>query len=119
MISAILTAALVLNPQVTQANIHATVCVHGYSKSIRPPVGYTTRIKRKLVPRGERMGAYELDHQVPISLGGHPSDPRNLVLQPWPEARKKDVLERQLYRAVCSGRVTLKDAQLRMEAWRP
>ena len=27
----------VLNPDVTQANINATICVHGWTKSIRPP----------------------------------------------------------------------------------
>lgn len=119
MILPILAAALALNTAVTPATIHQTVCVPGYSQSIRPPVSYTTRIKRKLVPRGERLSTYELDHWIPISLGGHPSDPRNLVLQPWPEAREKDRLERQLYRAVCAGRISLRDAQLRMEAWEP
>jgi len=26
-----------LNPSVTQANIHSTICVRGYTKTIRPP----------------------------------------------------------------------------------
>ena len=49
------------------------------------------------------------------SGGGAPDDPRNL----WPEARtgasgsatQKDVLENYLHRAVCSGSMTLRDAQ--------
>lgn len=113
-----LALALILNPQVNQATIHQTICVAGWSKSIRPPASYTHRIKRKLVPQGERLSGYELDHWIPLSLGGAPSDPRNLVLQPWPEAKRKDRLETQLHRAVCSGRVSLRDAQLRMGAWR-
>lgn len=118
MIALAIAAGLILNPQVTPATIHQTICRPGWTKTIRPPTAYTTRIKRRLVPRGERLSAYELDHATPLSLGGAPRDPRNLVLQPWEEARRKDVLERRLNRAVCSGRIPLYDAQLRMEGWR-
>jgi len=34
-----------LNPSVTQANIHSTICVPGYTKTIRPPASYTTALK--------------------------------------------------------------------------
>ena len=37
----------VLNPDVTQANIDTTVCVHGWTKTIRPPTSYTNDLKRK------------------------------------------------------------------------
>jgi len=35
------------NPAVTQANIHSTICVPGYTKTIRPPTSYTTQLKIK------------------------------------------------------------------------
>lgn len=119
MIGAILAAALALNPAVRQDNLRETICRPGYVASIRPAVSYTNRVKRKLLRSGAKASDFELDHHLPISLGGHPSDPRNLKLQPWPAARKKDVLETQLSRAVCAGRVTLHDAQLRIWAWQP
>ena len=31
----------VLNPDVTQANIDSTICVHGWTRTIRPPTSYT------------------------------------------------------------------------------
>lgn len=118
MIALALAAALVLNPDVTPQTIRTTICVPGWTRTIRPPVSYTTRIKRALLPSGRRLAEYELDHWVPLALGGAPYDPRNLVLQPWPEARRKDRLEVQLARAVCAGRISLHDAQLRIGEWR-
>ena len=37
----------VLNPDVTQETINATICVHGWTKTIRPPTSYTNELKRK------------------------------------------------------------------------
>jgi hypothetical protein len=103
-----------LNSAVTQENIASTICRSGYTKTIRPPVRYTNALKAKQL-RG--MGSphdYEEDHLVPLELGGHPSDPKNL----WPEhwngafgAHTKDVLENKLHRLVCDHRITLKTAQ--------
>jgi hypothetical protein len=118
-IAPLLAAALVLNPQVTPATIQATICVPGWTRTIRPPTAYTTTIKRRLVPPGHRLAEYELDHRVSLNLGGAPRDPANLWLQPWPEARRKDRVERQLQVAVCQGRVGLRDAQARIGAWKP
>lgn len=112
-------AAMALNAAVTQATIRQTICVSGWSAQVRPPSSYTRAIKRRQVPRTQRLSAYELDHWIPISLGGDPYDPRNLVLQPIAEAHRKDRLETALHKAVCRGSVTLRGAQLRMEAWRP
>jgi hypothetical protein len=36
-----------LNLQVTQENIHETVCVKGFTKTIRPPANYTNKLKRQ------------------------------------------------------------------------
>jgi len=81
---------LPLNPAVTQETIDQTVCVPGWTKTVRPPTSYTARIKMKLIRELELDAAllvdFELDHRIPLALGGAPSDPRNLELQPWDEA---------------------------------
>jgi hypothetical protein len=62
----------VLNPDVTQDTIHRTICVPGYTKTIRPPVSYTDAIKRRLMQEQHLAGRaqdYELDHLVPIEGG--------------------------------------------------
>jgi hypothetical protein len=33
------------DPAVTQTNIHQTICVPGYSRSVRPPSWYTSKLK--------------------------------------------------------------------------
>src|SRR5712691_1466056 len=38
-----------LNPSVTQANINATICVQGYTRTIRPPVSYSNPLKTRLM----------------------------------------------------------------------
>jgi hypothetical protein len=34
----------VVNPDVTQANIGSTICRHGWTRTIRPPVEYTNAL---------------------------------------------------------------------------
>ena len=106
-----------VNPDVTQANIGRTICVHGWTTSIRPPVSYTNRVKREMLGLAPSvdMRAYELDHFIPLELGGHPTDKRNLWPQPWNGtcgAHRKDVVENDLHRKVCSHMMTLADAQV-------
>jgi hypothetical protein len=115
------------NPDVTQATIHQTVCVSGYSGRIRPPSSYTTGLKnQQKVSYGEAAipnSELEEDHLIPLSVGGAPRDPRNL----WPEPRNsratggeaaedKDVEEFQLFRDLCAGRITLAAAQAQILA---
>jgi hypothetical protein len=103
-----------INPQVTQANMATTICLTGWTRTIRPPVSYTSTLKRKQMRDRHltgRMSDYEEDHYIPLELGGHPTDVRNLWPQPIREARMKDKLERVLNRAVCGGRLTLTQAQ--------
>jgi hypothetical protein len=60
------------------------------------------------------MSDYELDHIVPLTLGGHPRKLANLALQPWEGERgawRKDALEIRLQRLVCGGVLTLNEAQ--------
>jgi hypothetical protein len=103
-----------LNPNVTQATIGATVCRHGWTKSVRPPVSYTNALKvRQLVRYGLRgpPSAYQEDHLISLELGGDPVDPRNLWPEPYPRAAKVDAIENELNGRVCSGSLSLADAQ--------
>lgn len=112
-----------LNPAVNQGNIHETVCVPGYTDTIRPPVSYTNRIKRDKIGPNADPKLYELDHVIPLSIGGHPTDPNNLWPQEWTGprgARAKDVIERRLHRQVCGWTqptITLREAQRQILEW--
>ena len=109
-----------IDPTVTQANIHATICRTGWTRAIRPPQPYTEALKRRQIDEygypDRRLGHYEEDHLIPLSLGGSPTDPRNLWPQPrhapggWDAARKDD-LELWLHDLVCQGRMGLAEAQ--------
>jgi hypothetical protein len=109
-----------VNPAVTQETIGSTICVRGWTPTVRPPREYTGALKRQQIREfgyaDRRMGDYEEDHLIPLDLGGAPDDVRNL----WPEPRvsadgwgadRKDELEAVLVRLVCSGRLPLADAQ--------
>jgi hypothetical protein len=104
-----------LNPNVSQANIHGTICVPGWTATIRPPASYTTTLKRrqKIIygETGLTDAQLEEDHLVSLSAGGNPTSPLNLFPQPWPDAHRKDFDERQVQRDICSGRITLKQGQ--------
>jgi hypothetical protein len=107
-----------INPEITQQNIQSTVCIKGYTKTIRPPASYTNKLKKKQIREygydDTNPKLYEEDHLIPLSIGGNPRDPKNL----WPEPRKsewgaskKDQLEYVIYKMVCNNEITLKDAQ--------
>lgn len=118
------------DPAVDQSNIGRTICHRGYAQSVRPPRAYTDGLKRGQIrqyrypDRDPRL--YEEDHLIPLSLGGAPTDQRNL----WPEPRigawnaaRKDELEFVLYKMVCGGRISLAQAQREIasdwiEAWK-
>jgi hypothetical protein len=105
----------VLNPDVTQRTIATTICVHGYTRSIRPPSEYTSGLKMRqmLTYRlGGSPSRYQEDHLISLELGGHPTDPRNLWPEPYPRAADVDRIENELNRRVCMHRMTLHDAQL-------
>jgi len=38
-----------IDPYITQQNIHQTVCVKGYTKTIRPPANYTNKLKKRQI----------------------------------------------------------------------
>jgi hypothetical protein len=105
----------VLNPDVTQATIDTTVCKHGWTKTIRPPTSYTNDLKRKQMREygvGGGLSDYQEDHLISLELGGHPTDARNLWPEPYPRASEVDSIENELNAKVCSGRLSLEQAQL-------
>lgn len=111
-------AAGALNPDVRQDNIQQTVCVRGYTATVRPEVSYTNGVKKKLMREAgisyDRIHDYELDHVIPLALGGHPRKLENLQLQPWDGengAHRKDRIEVKLQCLVCAGQVPLVQAQ--------
>jgi hypothetical protein len=106
------------NSNVTQSNIHSTICVSGWTDTVRPPTSYTNPLKAQgIIDYGysdTNMSDYEEDHLVPLELGGAPRDPGNL----WPEPRfgtktasTKDGVETKLKNAVCNGQITLSSAR--------
>jgi len=111
-----------LNPDVKQSNIKDNVCKANWTSTVRPTVTYTNKLKAAQLAGdyksfvaiyGADTKNYEEDHLISLQLGGSPSDPKNL----WPEpyagdnARKKDVVETALKRLICSGGITLANAQ--------
>ena len=104
----------VVNPAVTQATIRSTICKRGWTRTIRPPVATTTELKRRQIAAWGLPGTvrdYQEDHLISLELGGHPTDERNLWPEPHPYAEQVDTFENELKRRVCSGLLTLAQAQ--------
>jgi hypothetical protein len=105
------------DPRVTQDNIQQTICVSGYTKTVRPSVSYTDNLKKQqMLEYGDTDSPsnYEEDHLIPLEVGGNPTDPKNLWPEPRtgsPNASDKDGFENYLHRQVCDGQMTLQEAQ--------
>ena len=54
---------------------------------------------------------YQEDHLISLELGGDPTDPRNLWPEPYPRAAAVDRIENDLNAQVCSGALSLAEAQ--------
>ena len=110
-----------LNPNVTQATIHQTVCVSGWTATIRPPESYTENLKTRQIAQEGLSGTlsnYEEDHRMPLELGGAPSDADNLSPESPPSPNPKDSDESRIRRAVCAGQMTLVQAQQQLvQTW--
>jgi hypothetical protein len=109
----------VLNPDVTQATIGATICVRGWTRTVRPPTSYTNALKVEQMREygvGGSLSGYQEDHLISLELGGHPTDPRNLWPEPYPRASEVDSIENELNTKVCSGDLSLESAQLQESA---
>jgi len=91
------------------------ICVRGYTATIR---NVSTNLRKEVyaeygVSYPQPRGAYEVDHFVPLSLGGS-NDIANLFLEaaePRPGFHEKDLVEVFLQQEVCNGRVALPVAQ--------
>lgn len=111
------------NRAVTQDTIDETICVRGYTKTIRPPTSYTSPLKRRQIRQygydDHRMRDYEEDHLIALEIGGSPSSPRNLWPQPhnviggW-GSYAKDRLENKMHTLVCRRKLPLAEAQSMM-----
>jgi hypothetical protein len=104
----------VLNPDVTQATIGTTICVQGWTRSVRPPTEYTNALKLRQMRAYGEIGppsAFQEDHLISLELGGHPTDPRNLWPEPYPRASRVDAIENALNAQVCNRSLTLAQAQ--------
>ncbi len=102
-----------IDPVVTQADIHSTICVAGYTDTVRPPVSQTEAFKfdQAYPAYGVASGTQsELDHLVPLELGGA-NDAANLWPEVGPVPNPKDSVEDALSRAVCDGQISLARAQ--------
>ncbi len=91
------------------------VCVSGYAGSVRNvPQSEKNKVFAEYSVTKHLPGEYEVDHLVSLELGGS-NDIANL----WPEAatpkpgfHEKDQVENYLHNQVCSGKITLKEAQI-------
>jgi hypothetical protein len=101
-----------IDPAVTQADIRSTICRYGWTRTVRPPEPQTERFKFHVAYTAYGLGwkTTELDHLVPLELGGS-NDATNLWPEPHPSSYAKDRVENALNHAVCTGRVTLTKAQ--------
>ena len=103
-----------LNPDVTQETIGQTICVRGWTATVRPPTQYTNALKPRQMRLYGETGSpsdYQEDHLISLELGGNPTDPRNLWPEPYPRAAAVDRIENELNDRVCSGELTLTEAQ--------
>jgi hypothetical protein len=113
------------NPAVTQDTIKSTICVHGWTKTVRPPTSYTNKVKYALmdaagIPRSQSR-FIELDHDASLEDSGDPGYllgpdgfPLNLWLQNYRGPRcshfcadDKDQIENKEKELVCKGAITL------------
>jgi hypothetical protein len=90
------------------------VCVSGYSRRVRDvPESEKRQVYVEYGIYSHVRGQYEVDHLVPLELGGDNSI-RNLwpeAAQPRPGFHEKDRLENALHDLVCGGRLSLRRAQ--------
>lgn len=110
-----------LDPHVTQSTIVETICVPGYVDRVLPSFETQMRQKEKLLKQrgidASFASEYALDHRMPVLLGSLPNAPANLDLRRWEGRagqRRKERLAVYLKRCVCTGDMTLKDAQSTM-----
>lgn len=94
------------------------ICVSGYSGKVR---NVSVSLKKKVfaqygISYPVPFGSYEIDHLIPLSLGGS-NDIANLwpkSAEPFPGFYEKNITGNYLHEEVCVGRVALSVAQEKM-----
>ncbi|PJE75698.1 HNH endonuclease [Candidatus Uhrbacteria bacterium CG10_big_fil_rev_8_21_14_0_10_48_11] len=100
------------------------ICTVGYSASVRNVSVNTKEAVYQAygLSYPQPSGDYEVDHLVPLELGGS-NDSANLfpeAAEPRPGFREKDLVENYLHQEVCANRVALAVAQRQIATdWRP
>ena len=93
------------------------ICTHGYARKVRDvPAEMKREVYREYGIISHGPGDYEIDHLIPLELGGS-----NSIKNLWPESHRtspwnaqvKDRLEDKLHELVCSGQRDLKTAHNR------
>jgi hypothetical protein len=106
----------VVDPKVTQDNLFQTICKKGYTKTVRPPVSYTNKLKGQQIKdygyADKNLKDYEEDHLISLELGGSPTDPKNLWPEPHASPNPKDKIENLCNQKVCDGQISLTKAQI-------
>lgn len=110
-----------VNPYITQANIHQTICKSGYTAGLDENGNKVRNVsestKKKIFAEynvAKSSSRFEIDHLISLQLGGS-NDIKNL----WPQsyvttpvnAITKDTLENKLHALICSDKITLEEAQ--------
>jgi hypothetical protein len=99
---------------VTASSIDRTICASGWTQTVRPPESVTEPEKLASMSAYGDPGSpsnYEYDHLVSLELGGAVNDPRNLWPEPGASPNPKDAVENDLHHLVCSGQMSLTEAQ--------
>ena len=107
----------VINPAVTQDNIHSTICAPGWADKVQPAADYAAALKLQQMRDFAETGSpqsFKEDHLIPLSIGGAPADPKNLFPQPTAKTTQKEELEDRLHQSVCAGQMTLTAAHAQM-----
>ena len=90
------------------------ICKSGYAKSVRNvPTSEKDQVYAEYGIKSHTSGQYEVDHLVSLELGGS-NDIANLwpeLASPKPGFHEKDQVENYLHDQVCSGAVSLQQAQ--------
>ena len=120
-----------LNPDITPdpALLGRTICKRGWTASVRPKDSDVLKqqvlLRYGIPPTRLNLARYEMDHRVPLEVGGAPHDLANLWPEPWEADRQhpygvaaagsgaqdKDKIENRTQAAICNGQVSLQQGQ--------
>jgi hypothetical protein len=123
--------AIVPDPAITPGAVRTTdafdVCSHGTAQLRHMSRDRSDAIMAAYGLPGGPHEAYEIDHLIPLSIGGSDDDhnlwpePRRMTEPEW-SAERKDELEIRLHNLVCAGQIEITAAQKAIaddwtEAW--